>query len=1017
MQKYENDLRQTSLFFLKFVSKQSNYHKKLILNFYNIKKKRTFTSRYTKIDFLKLITKKRFTLKTKLLKYIFSASVVLFVVACSTKKNTFLARNNHALSTKYNILYNGGIALNKGIEELKTQYNDNFWEQLPIERMQVVQTKATIPGQEKKNANFERAEDKAIKAIQKHSMNIQGSEKNPQMDEAHLMLGKARYYDQRFVPALEAFNYILYKYPSSDKIYEAKIWREKTNMRLDNDAIAVTNLTKLLKEIKFKDQIFADANAALAQAFLNLEQKDSAMLKLQVARDFTKKKEEKSRYYFILGQLFESLNLKDSAFASYQSVIDMNRNAARQYVIQAHARQAAQFEVAPGDSIIFLKKFKDLLEDRENRPFLDVLNHQMALYYEKNKNFKRAKDFYNISLKKRGNDQYLAASNYRNLADIYFNEAKYVTAGKYYDSTLVQLNDRTREFKFIKKKRLNLDDVIKYEGIATRNDSILKIVAMSDSGRKSFYEDYISKLKKEEEVIKKLESENAILTQNNPKSSNSENSDEAVEMMEKMTQKTRAVQDEKVPVSKVPAANNSIGKTGSFYFYNQQTLEFGKLEFKKLWGNRALKDNWRTTSAKSNTTDFTADEEEKDFAENKNKKEEVDPRFSSEFYISQLPKTQKENDSISKERNFAYYQLGLIYKEKFKEYKLAASKLENLLQSNPEERLVLASMYHLYKIYELIDKEKALAMKDKIISQYPTSRYAQILSKSDSESELAVASPETTYDNLYKEYLKGDYKKVLSETTEAIDQYSGEDIVSKYELLKSNVTGKLKGIEEFKKSLNYVALNYPNSEEGKTAEAFLGKEIPQMEALEFYAIAPKSWKILYKAKDSTETNTMALNKILTKFIEERSIGKLTLSNDIYTMEDNFLVIHGISTEESAKGIATILKEFKDYKVKNTPYIISNENYKIVQIKKNFETYLTTPYSDPKPLAATPVPPLRPVAPKEEKKPVIEETKQNNRNQPPSLSEDDPQEKPRNDKGQTPTLQPTLQNSNTNKRDK
>ncbi len=76
------------------------------------------------------------------------------------------------------------------------------------------------------------------------------------------MLGKARYYDQRFVPALEAFNYILYKYPSSDKIYEAKIWREKTNMRLDNDAIAVTNLTKLLKEIKFKDQIFADANAA-----------------------------------------------------------------------------------------------------------------------------------------------------------------------------------------------------------------------------------------------------------------------------------------------------------------------------------------------------------------------------------------------------------------------------------------------------------------------------------------------------------------------------------------------------------------------------------------------------------------------------------------------------------------------------------------------------------------------------------------------------------------------------------
>jgi hypothetical protein len=51
------------------------------------------------------------------------------------------------------------------------------------------------------------AETKA-KTIQKHSMNIDGTEKNYQIDEAYLLLGKARYYDQRFIPALDAFNYI-----------------------------------------------------------------------------------------------------------------------------------------------------------------------------------------------------------------------------------------------------------------------------------------------------------------------------------------------------------------------------------------------------------------------------------------------------------------------------------------------------------------------------------------------------------------------------------------------------------------------------------------------------------------------------------------------------------------------------------------------------------------------------------------------------------------------------------------
>ena len=391
-------------------------------------------------------------MKSSTIKYILIGGFILFLAACSTKKNTFISRKSHALSTKYNILYNGGIALDRGIVELKSGYNDNFWELLPIERMQVSQEQI-LPGQTK-NANFDRAETKATMSIQKHSMNIDGGEKNPQMDEAHLMLGKSRYYDQRFVPALEAFNYVLYKYPESDKIYEVKIWREKTNMRLENDALAVTNLRKLLKEIKFKDQIFADANATLAQAFLNLKEKDSAVAKLKLARQFTKENEEKARYNYILGQVYEDLGYKDSAFAAYQNVIDMKRKASRQYVIHAHIRQSAQFDFEKGDTLAYLKKYKALLKDRENRPYLDVLNHQMGLFYGKQKNFTKAKKYYNASLKKKTADTYLIASNYRNLADIYFNSAKYLTAGKYFDSTLVHLQPRTREFNLITKKRL-----------------------------------------------------------------------------------------------------------------------------------------------------------------------------------------------------------------------------------------------------------------------------------------------------------------------------------------------------------------------------------------------------------------------------------------------------------------------------------------------------------------------------------------------------------------------------------
>jgi hypothetical protein len=852
-------------------------------------------------------------LKTSTYKYIFITTIILFLVACSTKRNTFVSRNYHALTTKDNVLYNGNLALEKGILEVKSQYVDNFWAILPVERMQISEDQI-MPGQNK-NQNFEVAETKAGKAIQKHSMNIEGSEKNPQMDEAHLLLGKTRYYDQRFIPALEAFNYVLYKYPTSSRIQEVKIWREKTNMRMDNDATAVVNLKKLLAEIKFKDQIFADANATLAQAYLNLEENKNALAKLKIATEFTKSKEEKARYRFIQAQIYERLGYKDSAYVKYQEVIDMKRKSARQYVIQAHSRQAAQFDYKKGDTIAFLEKYRKMLNDRENRTFLDVLNHQMALFYDKQNNHKEAILFYNKSIKKKTKDTYLIASNYRNLADIYFNNAKYVTAGKYYDSTLTVLNAKSREFKLITKKRENLEDVIKFEGIALRNDSILKIATLSKEGKEKYYKDFIEILKKED--AKKAA---AILNDSNEKATVTEN-----------TTATKSSSKSITPVALKP------GSSSTFYFYNPSTVAFGIVEFKKKWGDRAHVISWR--SSKDVVKDEKNTEEGKEVeANSENSTKELNEKYSVNYYTKQIPTSSKILDSIAKERNFAYYQLGVIYKEKFNENQRAADKLERLLENKPEERLVLPSMYNLYKIYEIIDKEKALTMKSKIISQFPDSRYAQILSNSGGGS-TASSTPELAYNELFKDFEKEKYREILPKLEQAIDQFTGEEMLPKFELLKANVIGKLKGVAEFKKALNYVALSYPNSEEGKNTEVYIATKIPYLESLSFNSEFPLSWNILYKADDLTAKSTKDLLDKITKFAKERTIEKLSVSTDIYTLESNFLVIHGIKSAESASSIANVLKEYKDYKITEPAIVISSENYKVVQVKKNSNDYI------------------------------------------------------------------------------
>ena len=55
-------------------------------------------------------------------------------------------------------------------------------------------------------------------------------------------------------------------------------------------------------------------------------------------------------------------------------------------------------------------------------------------------------------------------------------------------------------------------------------------------------------------------------------------------------------------------------------------------------------------------------------------------------------------------------------------------KFQNLLNSNPEEKLILPSKYNLYKIYELLgESDEAIIAKNDIISKYPDSRYAELL--------------------------------------------------------------------------------------------------------------------------------------------------------------------------------------------------------------------------------------------------------------------------------------------------
>lgn len=862
-------------------------------------------------------------MKTTTFKYIFVLFLVSVIVACSTKKDTFLARNSHALSTKYNILYNGQIALDNGYKSVNASETDNFWEILPIERMQV--DEEFSEDGTTKNPDFERAEAKATKAIQKHSMNIGGREKNYQMDEAYLLLGKSRYYDERFIPALDAFNYILYKYPTSSNINTARIWREKTNMRLGNDAVVIKNINQILHDVKVDHQVYADANALLAEAFFNLEQNDSTISKLKIATQYTKKNTEKARYRFILGQLFQANQQRDSALAYYQSVIDMNRKGERKYMIQSYAKKAQLFNYETGDQQAFVDRYNKLVDDRENRPFLDVLYYEMGVFFEKTLDQKSALDFYNSSLNTNSKDSYLVASNYRNIGNMYFKNTDYPTAAKYYDSTLVKLNPKTREFVYLKKKRTNLDDVIKYEGIAKQNDSILKVIAYSPEERTTFYQNYIDTLKVSDELKAKAIAKEA-------------------EKQENIDRSNQATADApSLPSFNTFAPPQDNDSKSVFYFYNPTTVAYGKLQFKKLFGNRNLEGNWRSSLANINQAVVQGPVISDSLVAASDSIVSIEPKYTVAYYTDQLPTDSTKIAVIKKDRDFAYYQLGLIYKENLKEYDLASSKLEQLLTFKPEQKLVLPAEYNLYKIYQITDPNKANQIKNTIITQYPDSRYAQIITNPGTIDGFEN-SADVVYKKQYELYEAEQFTVVLDTIDDLIREYSGEEIVSKFELLKANTLGKTKGLPAYKAALEEVATNYPNSVEGKNAQDILKNQIPTLEKMDFTTVDLKNWKIIYKVAANDATAFKEIEEKFKKFQNDENYMKLTISLDKYDGVNAFVVIHAIKSEAYAYDLAKLLKENKKYLIKQEPIVISSNNYSIVQIKKNIDAYtaLKTP---------------------------------------------------------------------------
>jgi tetratricopeptide (TPR) repeat protein len=790
------------------------------------------------------------------------------------KKNKTLNKSYHSVVSTYNVLFNGNEYLNKGLENFNSSYEENYWDILPIEPIESTDKIITIDGLE--NQDFLKAEEKAAKAIQKHSMLINEIQYNSKISEAYFLLGKARYFDQRYLPAIDAFNQI-YKLNKEDDFWaKGIIWKSKSHIRLNQESVAVDLINELLEKEDLDSEIVSNANGVLAMAFLNLEENDKAVKPLKNAIKTTKQKSRQARYLYVLGQLYESKKFVDSAKINFTKIVNFKRRVPRDLYVNAKTKKL-QFS----KNIDLKKEFLKMIENEENKPYLDKIYYSYSQALLNSDSLQLAKKYLKSSVRENSTDKDLKSKVYINLFELNFNASEYLLAGKYLDSALNVIDKKSREFWTLDRQKKGIEKVVNIEANLLLWDSLLKI---------SNYD---------------KEKLNKVLN----------------DVLDSRTLTNTGTLE--LQPTKTKNSDQTFIKT-NFYFYNPQIVSLGKQSFITLWGNRSRDTYWRSIQSSS------AKSEGKNI---KNPKMEILEKSVdyTEIY-KEIPFTKFEKDSILKLIELSKLELAESYIVKYGNHKLGQSIIKNFFESNSRSNLLTNAKYLLYKSYKIQNDRKYVDIKEDILMNDSLSRFAKILSK-DPKFILDQKTSIVLLDSLKILFQNQKFEEVINSAKESIGFVENEDILIDLEILLANSLGRLEGVHKYNEILKEISKKYPTSAKSKHLIKISNK-INRKWKEPNKSKKPDDFKIVFvlSKMDFSDNQIKQSLRLIEKIIDV----KKRVSYDVYDYDRALIVIHDYTNRDDAENdIFKLKQELEGFQLKNN-FVSLSSQYKNMLIYKTLE---------------------------------------------------------------------------------
>lgn len=682
------------------------------------------------------------------------------------KKFTFLRRTAQNTFTHFNWEFNANEKLNEILSRAKEFHKDDYTQLLSFYNYSLSVTA-------RDSIELDSVIYKANAGILLHDL------RNDWVDNLYMLMGKAYYYRQTLDTAYLTFQYINYAFSPKEKdgydkvigsnsneggnafsistnekrsfvkrVFteppsrnESFLWLIKTYITNQEYPEAAGIIETLKHDPVFPERLQPELHEMQAYWFYSQEMYDSAAHYLEQALPAASNKEERARWEYLIGQLYEASKSPTKAQEFYQLSVKHTLNPIMEVYARLNSiRQNRADEKAIQENIDELVKMarKDRYTD-----YRDIIYYSAAQIELERNNKEGAKAFLLKSVKSsidKSADPNQKSRSFLLLGDLAYNDADYRNAKNFYDS--VQNKDVVADPTLFDQRKKALTSIAENSDIIYRQDSLQRIAAMPEAEREDYVKKLVKKLRKQQGL-----KEDEPTPGNNPLNPNATSAPELFDNSAK----------------------------GDWYFYNGNLKSKGYSEFKGKWGNRPNVDNWRRASA----VDKAIQQKQASGGGNDGSKIKVGQSeegvISFDGLMSKLPLTPEKIKLSNDSSEIAQIELGKALMEGLEDYPAAIKELEIFIDKYLYSSRQPEALMYLYYCYQKTGAEaKAAAIKKLLQDRYKGTDQEKSISNPPTakEPDPKQAAMDNSYNKIYSLFIEGKFNEALREKKMADSLYS-----------------------------------------------------------------------------------------------------------------------------------------------------------------------------------------------------------------------------------------------------